>query len=526
MKGRFAMFNDIPRGPRRAGRRHVSPIAAAPVESWSRAGCHCDPCSATTDPAMFFASAASRKIQSSLLTGLETRGGCIFLITGEAGMGKTMQLHALEAVLRVAGETVMVHDGADDSASWISRLTGSSRDAHGACIVDLIDAAEQCSVQTISRLTQAVWTAEGRGFHARLVIAARPELETHVYGLVAAALATRITFNWLRLDRVDAGDIEGFVTHRLRRSGFSGASPLSAPAVRRIIDGSAGVPRRILEFAAVELDAEWRRAMTAGKYADRSPRRRRTLRRGIGAATLSLLAAGAWLLVPAEMIHRAGRFAIETTGAGPWALAIQPRPTELAAISEPKRVTPDSPTRLDSLLPIGGEDDAPEDAHVAIVHAAHPSPATTIDAGNDGDTMVVHQPTESIAPPSRSDLAESDVALGFAITAATREPEAAPVVTVRASASPPRSSLSAEQVAALIRRGDEQVSEGGIAAARLFYERAAAAGDGRAMRALAHTYDPQELRRLGVVGLSADPERAQFWRRRADEAEGAAPRVP
>lgn len=86
--------------------------------------------------------------------------------------------------------------------------------------------------------------------------------------------------------------------------------------------------------------------------------------------------------------------------------------------------------------------------------------------------------------------------------------------------------LSGEQIASLIRRGDEQLREGSIAGARLFYDRAASAGDASAMRALARTYDPRELRQLGVVGLSADPERARFWLKKAEETEAAAPARP
>ena len=96
----------------------MDPSEVTPIEPWRRMGCHRDPCAATADPTLFFASKTSRKIQSALLTGLEAGNGCIFLITGEAGIGKTMQLHALEAVLRVAGEAVMVHDGAGDPAPW------------------------------------------------------------------------------------------------------------------------------------------------------------------------------------------------------------------------------------------------------------------------------------------------------------------------------------------------------------------------------------------------------------------------
>ncbi len=499
MNRRFAMLDGLRRGQRWTNRRDADPIAAGHVESWSRAGCHCDPCSATADPSMFFASAASRKIQSALLNGIETGSGCMFLITGEAGIGKTMQLHALEAVLRVAGVPVMVHDGAAESSSWVGRVASPSRDKHGARIVDLVDAAEHCSSQTIALLTQALRTADTRGFHARLVIAARPEIEARVHGLVAAALGARIPFNWLRLDRVDAADIEGFVTHRLRRSGFSSMSPLSAPALRRIIDRSAGLPRRILGQAAIELDAAWRHAVLVGGSAVRAPSPHGTTRRGARAGALPLVAASAWLLMPTEMVHRAERYAIET-------IAAQPRLSEfaspsIAATSDASVVEMHAPS-----LPLRGA----EDAHGSVIAVDDARPAA-----DEAVTPIVH-PVSEPAP---------DDGTGAAIAAVQSTRELSPALIVQESALPLRRALDAEQIASLTRRGDELLREGDIAAARLFFDRAAAAGDASAMRALAITYDPLALRRLGVVGLRADPLRAQYWRHRAEEAEHAMPRV-
>ncbi len=63
--------------------------------------------------------------------------------------------------------------------------------------------------------------------------------------------------------------------------------------------------------------------------------------------------------------------------------------------------------------------------------------------------------------------------------------------------------------------GDERLQQGDIASARLFYERAADAGDGRAARLLGSTYDPAFLERWGVQGMRGDVERAASWYRRA-----------
>ena len=64
-------------------------------------------------------------------------------------------------------------------------------------------------------------------------------------------------------------------------------------------------------------------------------------------------------------------------------------------------------------------------------------------------------------------------------------------------------------------RGDASLSAGDIASARLFFQRAADAGDSRAAMRMAMTFDAAFLDRAGVHGLRGDPEQAAFWYRRA-----------
>src|ERR1700730_12586923 len=75
--------------------------------------------------------------------------------------------------------------------------------------------------------------------------------------------------------------------------------------------------------------------------------------------------------------------------------------------------------------------------------------------------------------------------------------------------------LSASEIAALMVRGDSFLAAGDIASARLFFERAADSGDGRAAMRMAMTFDAAFLERAGVHGLRSDPERAAFWYQRA-----------
>src|SRR5271165_3491467 len=77
--------------------------------------------------------------------------------------------------------------------------------------------------------------------------------------------------------------------------------------------------------------------------------------------------------------------------------------------------------------------------------------------------------------------------------------------------------LSAAEIAALVARGDAFLGAGDIASARLFFERAADLGDGRAAMRMAVTYDAEFLDRAGLHGLRGDPEQAALWYRRARE---------
>jgi TPR repeat protein len=67
----------------------------------------------------------------------------------------------------------------------------------------------------------------------------------------------------------------------------------------------------------------------------------------------------------------------------------------------------------------------------------------------------------------------------------------------------------------MLARGDTLLSWGDITSARLFYERAADAGDGLAALELATTFDPGFLGGLGVRGRKADPKHALPWYRPA-----------
>jgi hypothetical protein len=99
----------------------------------------------------------------------------------------------------------------------------------------------------------------------------------------------------------------------------------------------------------------------------------------------------------------------------------------------------------------------------------------------------------------------------------------APAAPPPAPQSPAVTPLSSTETAVLVSRGDDFLKAGDVASARLYYERAADAGNGSAALRLGATFDPGFLASAGVRGTLGDPARAAAWYARArDLGEAAA----
>jgi hypothetical protein len=114
-------------------------------------------------------------------------------------------------------------------------------------------------------------------------------------------------------------------------------------------------------------------------------------------------------------------------------------------------------------------------------------------------------------PPAR--VATVTVRAGPPVAA----PGAPPVAALPAPpvASSEASALDAGEIERLIKRGEDYLAHGDIAAARLVLGRAVAGGDAHAALSLAETYDPAVLKRLNVLGFRPDLAQARAWYERA-----------
>ena len=84
----------------------------------------------------------------------------------------------------------------------------------------------------------------------------------------------------------------------------------------------------------------------------------------------------------------------------------------------------------------------------------------------------------------------------------------------------PETKLSDADRALFAQRGNELLAAGDIASARLFFERAANAGDAGSALGMAKTFDPDELAKAGVRGVKGDLAKADYWYQRARSLAG------
>ncbi|MGA8291477.1 MAG: hypothetical protein WB820_03050, partial [Rhodoplanes sp.] len=96
--------------------------------------------------------------------------------------------------------------------------------------------------------------------------------------------------------------------------------------------------------------------------------------------------------------------------------------------------------------------------------------------------------------------------------------------TPRSVASPAGSgnlTLDPEEIATLVKRGQDFIANGDLASARLVLRRAAEGGDAQAALLLGSTFDPATFERLKVLGSAPDPVQARAWYQRAADLGSA-----
>jgi TPR repeat protein len=135
------------------------------------------------------------------------------------------------------------------------------------------------------------------------------------------------------------------------------------------------------------------------------------------------------------------------------------------------------------------------------------------------------------APPSALVLASKPAAPASMAPGSAPPPPtttaAVPASAAFLSASPPPTTTAAApdhgEIAGLLALGRAYLADGDVALARVLLRRAAERDEPEAALALGGTYDPAELRRLGIPNFQAqaDPSKAREWYRRAADLGAA-----
>lgn len=150
----------------------------------------------------------------------------------------------------------------------------------------------------------------------------------------------------------------------------------------------------------------------------------------------------------------------------------------------------------------------PGDSPSAVISASKPaSPAAT------ASISAAPLPTAATAPGSMAAVSPSPLPTSAAMAPANVAPR-----PIFAAGEPNHT-----EIASLIASGRTSLSHGDLASARVSLSRAAERDDPEAAFALGETYDPTELKRIGISNFQshADPVKAREWYRRAAELGSA-----
>jgi len=136
-------------------------------------------------------------------------------------------------------------------------------------------------------------------------------------------------------------------------------------------------------------------------------------------------------------------------------------------------------------------------------------PWLTTTRDDDGGTLAQSEIASKLTGPLRPARSSEDEAVAMV------QPSAAD--TQAAPASKGTRVLDPEEIKLFMKQGEQFIAAGDVVTARIVFQRAAEAGDANAAMALGATYDPTVLAKLGVVGMSADVEKARSWYQTAEK---------
>jgi len=223
-----------------------------------------EPFSLTPDPAFLFLSEKHREAMAAVQYGLENGRGFITLI-GEVGTGKTTILYSVlsqlgpeigAAYVAYAAHnfddllTVALKDLGERPPAGASRLELLEilqqmllrRDEAGQRTALVIDEAQSLSDSTFEELRLLSNFETYTHKLLQIVLVGQPELQTRLRQQNLRQLQQRVSVRAI-INPLDAGEMEGYIYHRLRQVGGDGRL-FEPAAMRAIVRHARGIPRR------------------------------------------------------------------------------------------------------------------------------------------------------------------------------------------------------------------------------------------------------------------------------------------
>ena len=243
-------------------------------------GLNCPPFEETGNPAFFYETVAHRAARKAVTRCMREAGGVV-VITGEAGMGKSMLVQCLLTQTDSAGRALSLSippTGATSISTQICaglglevQQTDSIKrrakrfarailggDEHKQRCVVFVDQAENLSLDNLRDIDALITAASTQRAHLLMVLVGRPEIEKTLGSGELTALAQNLTrTDPLRpLTEVEAG---AYVRHRLTATGTRNTELFSKGALSTIVTSGRGRPRTINALCVLALTVAARR---------------------------------------------------------------------------------------------------------------------------------------------------------------------------------------------------------------------------------------------------------------------------
>jgi hypothetical protein len=191
-------------------------------------------------------------------------------------------------------------------------------------------------------------------------------------------------------------------------------------------------------------------------------------------------------------------------------------PPQAALPAPPAAPPPRVPAPAPQPAPVAQSAPAPAaQPPVAQQPETQPAASFTLQSANPSWPAQREAPRETsgvAAVPSNPSPAPARVAVA---------PSPGPAATAPAPARRPAVKMDSDEIAILLKQGEQFISTGDVVTARVLFERAAEGGNASGALALGATYDPAVLAKLGVRGIAPDVAKARQWYERARDLGSA-----